>query len=106
VTGRSCPGPIEFGVTRYLPGEYTLPHSDASALGREVAFLWYLTPDWSPKWGGELYFCDDWRCVRPAFNALVLFLVTPQSRHFVAPVSPFATGKRMTVTGWWMRARG
>jgi Rps23 Pro-64 3,4-dihydroxylase Tpa1-like proline 4-hydroxylase len=105
VTGLSCLGSVEFGVTRYLPGEYSLPHTDGATLGREVAFLWYLTRDWSPKWGGELYVCDPWRCVRPTFNTLVLFRVTPRSQHFVAPVSPFATGKRMTVAGWWTRAR-
>jgi hypothetical protein len=103
VTGRHCPGPIQFGITRYLPGDYATPHtdlSDAHAGARAIAFLWYLTRDWRPKWGGELHL-QGGRALCPAFNTLVLFLVSSRSRHFVTPVSPFATGKRLTVTGWW-----
>jgi hypothetical protein len=104
LVGRPFPGPIEFGITRYAPGDYALPHSDHSGeddYGRGLAFLWHLTKDWKPAWGGELYWCPTQQYVTPEFNTLLLFLVTDRSEHMVTPVSPFAQGKRLSVTGWW-----
>jgi hypothetical protein len=104
VTGRPCSGRAEFGITRYLPGDYALPHTDYSGVenaGRQIAFLWYLTRDWNPKWGGELYLRQRGCSLSPRFNTFVIFHTTLQSYHLVTPVSPYATGKRMTVTGWW-----
>jgi Rps23 Pro-64 3,4-dihydroxylase Tpa1-like proline 4-hydroxylase len=68
---------------------------------RQVAFIWHLTRDWRPGWGGELYWIPSDRYLAPGFNTLFLFTVGPDTRHFVTAVAPQATGKRLAVNGWW-----
>ncbi len=101
LSGRDCKGRIQFSASLYLPGDYSLPHSDAAA-PREVAFIWHLTKSWHPEWGGALFWCPTATYVSPSYNSLILFNVVEQhSYHFVTPVSPYAQGKRLTVNGWW-----
>ena len=83
-----------------MPGDYSLPHSDTYE-NRSVAFIWHLTRNWNPKWGGDLCWCNPWKRITPRFNALYLFNVTVKSFHFVSNVAPIAISKRMTVSGWW-----
>lgn len=105
LSGRDCAAPAEVSASWYLPGDHSLPHNDVAVLdgeaGRQVAFVWHLTKDWRPEWGGALYWCAKGRYLPPAFNTLYLFNVGPQSNHFVTHVSPYARGKRMAVNGWW-----
>jgi hypothetical protein len=100
LSGADCSGAVQVGASAYLPGDYSLPHSDSS-FPRSVAFVLHLTKDWDPGWGGGLYWCPSGIQVLPAFNRLTLFTVTPTSTHFVAPVSAHATGRRLAVNGWW-----
>lgn len=104
LSGRDCTGPLVFSASRYLPGDYSLPHTDAvghDGAVRQVAFIWHLARGWRPEWGGALYWCPRDLYLAPAFNTLVLFAVGPESYHFVTPVSPYATGKRLAINGWW-----
>ena len=105
VSGRECKGPTSISASWYLPGDHSLPHSDNVTTGahyiRQLAFVWHLSKDWRPEWGGALYWCPTAAYQRSAFNTLYLFNVTPESMHFVTHVSPYARGKRLTVNGWW-----
>jgi SM-20-related protein len=91
--------------TRYRPGHYLLPHDDQDVdEGRRYAFVFNLSHDWRPDWGGQLQFIDEEdRIVEtflPRWNSLSLFRV-PQ-RHQVTLVAPWATRPRYAITGWWL----
>lgn len=105
LSGRDCRGPTAFSASWYLPGDHSLPHSDAVAnaadANRQLAFVWHLTKNWRPEWGGALFWCPRSVYVPPRFNTLVLFNVGPDTAHFVTQVSPYAQGKRLTINGWW-----
>jgi Rps23 Pro-64 3,4-dihydroxylase Tpa1-like proline 4-hydroxylase len=99
---RDCEGPLDFGASLYLPGDHSLPHQDLG-LGRSVAFIWHMTKEWDPRWGGGLFWCPSGITLLPQFNCLMLFNVTPASTHFVTVVSPYARAKRLSLNGWWTR---
>jgi Rps23 Pro-64 3,4-dihydroxylase Tpa1-like proline 4-hydroxylase len=105
LSGRDCSGKILFSASWYRPGDYSLPHNDHCATEddgyRQVAFVWHLTKDWRPEWGGALYWCPSNRYLPATFNTLLLFNVTKSSMHFVTPVSPSAQSKRLAINGWW-----
>jgi hypothetical protein len=101
---RDCDGETIFSSSLYLPGDHSLPHNDFldhTDEQRQVAFVWNLTKDWQSIWGGEFFWCRKSRYVSPSFNTLLLFRVQPSSMHFVTPVSPYAQGKRLAISGWW-----
>ncbi len=100
LTGADCRGPLTLAASLYLPGDYSLPHTDACG-ARSLAYVWYLTKGWLPEWGGHFVWCPTGAVVNPTFNSLVLFKVTETSLHFVAPVSRHARGRRLSVNGWW-----
>ena len=103
LTGADCRGPLSIAASMYLPGDYSLPHNDAHD-ARSIAYVWYLTKDWRPEWGGQFVWCPSGAIVNPSFNTLIAFKVSSQSLHFVAPVSQRARGRRLSVNGWWRRA--
>lgn len=101
LSGQDCSGQPQVSASLYLPGDYSLPHDDASP-PRSVSFVWHLTREWDPSWGGHFTWCSPLVMLAPRFNTLTLFNVRPaRSFHFVAPVSPVARGKRLSVNGWW-----
>jgi len=108
LTGRDCSGPLVFSASWYLPGDYSLPHTDDvgrdRSAERQVAFVWHLAPGWRSEWGGALFWCPRNLYLAPSFNTLVLFNVAPDSYHFVTPVSPYAGAKRLAINGWWTGA--
>jgi 2-oxoglutarate-Fe(II)-dependent oxygenase superfamily protein len=104
LSGRDCSAETSFSASWYMPLDYSLPHDDCTSgppPRRQVAFLWHLTKDWDPRWGGHLYWGPSQQLVAPSFNTLMLFAIYPHSRHFVAPVAPNAVGKRLAISGWW-----
>jgi 2-oxoglutarate-Fe(II)-dependent oxygenase superfamily protein len=118
LSGRPCIGPTEFSASWYLPGDHSLPHTDALAgvtatfasgsntnrqitFHRQVAFVWHLAKDWRSEWGGALFWCPKALYLPPVFNTLLLFNVGPDTSHFVTQVSPYAQAKRLTINGWW-----
>ena len=104
ISGQDCSGPAQVAAAWYRPGEYALPHNDAAGNAlRSVAYIWYLTKDWRREWGGSLFWCPTGQYVSPAFNVLVMFSAVPSNFHFVCPVSPAATAKRLTINGFWLR---
>src|SRR5262249_33374978 len=86
-------------------GEYALPHDDSTGTAsRAVAYIWYLTKEWRQEWGGALFWCPTGQYICPRFNMLVMFIVTPSNMHLICPVAPAATGKRLTINGFWCRS--
>ena len=100
LSGQDCSGPVQFGASLYLPGDHSLPHQDLG-LGRSVAWVWHLTKDWDPRWGGGFFWCPSGVSMAPQFNCFTLFTVTPASAHFVTVVSGHARSKRLALNGWW-----
>ena len=95
-------------ATRYRPGHFLTAHDDLNVeMGRRVAYVMNLTPQWRPDWGGLLQFYDDRGNVAqgftPAFNVLNLFRV-PQP-HSVSWVTPLAGAARYSITGWLRAGR-
>lgn len=101
---------VDLYTTRFGPGHFLLPHTDAKIMlgpndrriERRVAFVLNLTRGWKAEWGGLLLFLRPDGQVSeayvPCFNTLDLFLV-PQS-HAVSFVCPFAKEARYAVSGW------
>lgn len=90
-------------ATCYGPGDFLTCHDDdVAGKDRRAAYVFGLTRNWRPEWGGLLLFHEDGeRTVAghvPRFNTLDLFSV-PQP-HSVSLVSPAAPTRRYAVTGW------
>lgn len=104
ITSCDCDGVIRLSAALYLPGDHSLPHTDVVG-ARTVSFVWHLSKDWRPEWGGHFVWCPTGAVLNPSHNCLVLFKVTHQSLHFVSTVTPHARGKRLSVSGWWYARR-
>ena len=103
LSGRDCSGETTGAPSWYQSGDHSLPHTDWVGQ-RTVSYVWHLSKDWKPEWGGALYWAQHHHSVatHPAsFNTLCLFSVTTTSAHFVTTVSPKHKGKRLTFNGWW-----
>lgn len=103
LTGRDCSGVVRTTASWFAPGGYVLPHSDHRD-ERTVSFVWHLSKNWLPEWGGALYWnteVNEHAYVHASFNTLSLFSVTDKTIHMVTPVSPHATEKRLTWNGWY-----
>lgn len=90
-------------ATAYGPGDFLTCHDDdVAGKNRRAAYVFGLTRNWRPEWGGLLLFHDDEdRMVAghvPRFNTLDLFSVP--RRHSVSLVTPAAPTRRYAVTGW------
>jgi len=105
LSGRECSGRTSLSASWYMPGDYSLPHTDHIGDGvlerRQVAFVWHLTKEWDLRWGGDLFWCPTAHYLPPTFNTLILFNVSSDSLHFVTPVAPHAQAKRLAINGWW-----
>jgi Rps23 Pro-64 3,4-dihydroxylase Tpa1-like proline 4-hydroxylase len=104
LTGCNAIGFCDAQATCYEAGHFLTTHDDATAgKNRVAAYVINMTPEWNPNWGGALQFFDDEGNIQqgftPSFNALNVFLI-PQ-RHAVEYVTPFATGSRLSITGWF-----
>jgi hypothetical protein len=106
LSGQDCTGDANAAAAWYRPGEYALPHNDSDVdISRSVAYIWYLTKDWRPEWGGALFWCPTGQYISPRFNVLVMFNVKPSNMHLVCPVALTATAKRLTINGFWRDAK-
>jgi Rps23 Pro-64 3,4-dihydroxylase Tpa1-like proline 4-hydroxylase len=101
LSGLECFGGVQFSGTLFLPGDFLNPHDDANA-PRAVAYVWNLSKEWDPRWGGHFFWCNPVMSVFPAFNTLLLFrVISGRSYHAVPPVQAIARGRRVAVSGWW-----
>ncbi|MEO1035130.1 MAG: 2OG-Fe(II) oxygenase family protein [Pseudomonadota bacterium] len=104
ITGGSDVVVADMQCTRYMPGNYLTRHKDdVAGQTRRFAYVFSITKQWHPDWGGLLQFFeadgtprDAWA---PAMNTLSLFDV--EHVHSVTYVAPFAVAPRLSITGWY-----
>ena len=106
VTGETDVACADARGTRYGPGDFLTQHNDREdETRRRAAYVFGLTEQWRPEWGGLLLFHDERGDIEagklPRMNILTLFKVPKD--HSVSAVAPFAPFPRYSVTGW-MRA--
>jgi Rps23 Pro-64 3,4-dihydroxylase Tpa1-like proline 4-hydroxylase len=58
MSGRVTHGENKGAASRYFPGDFSMPHADFYDM-RTVAYVWHLSKDWNPNWGGALYWCGE-----------------------------------------------
>ena len=92
--------------SRYLSNFFLSPHPDREQ--GKIGFVYSLSKDWRPEWGGNLHFMDEdyrtiTRTVVPVFNRLTLFDIPSPSGvpHYVSHVAPGVKAKRLSVAGWF-----
>lgn len=100
LSNRDCSSVTEMSASWYQPGDFLMPHNDMSS-GRQVAYVWHLSKDWHPTWGGDFFWSQSNRFVHPSFNTLLLFTVSHHSVHLVTQVLPTARSMRLAIGGWW-----
>lgn len=94
---------LDAQITRFKAGHFLNCHNDdVSGKNRVAAFVINLTKDWSVDWGGALHILNNKaeieKSFSPSFNEINIFKVPVD--HLVGYVSPFATGQRLSITGW------
>lgn len=104
VTGYDDIGFADAQATRYMPGHFLTTHDDSrKGKNRRAAYIFNFTRAWSEDWGGYLQLLDESgdirRGLRPTFNSLNI-LAVPQ-KHNVGIVAPFASGMRLSISGWF-----
>lgn len=108
IGGETYTRPDTIFASRYSAGCFLSPHTDEN-LG-DIGFVYQMTKDWSPQWGGLLHFTDN--SVRnveytetPTFNTLTLFYLPEGSGawHYVSHVNPGVTHHRYAYTGWYKK---
>lgn len=104
ITGRDDLTSIDGQFTRYTRGQFLTRHSDESGSeNRRIAFVFGLSAQWHPDWGGLLQFYEKDGTPRdfwtPEFNTLSLFDV--RHIHGVSYITPFAAAPRLSFTGWF-----
>lgn len=106
LTGLELGASDDFGVHSMRTGDYLRAHADDNK-ERAVALVMYLTPGWSPGFGGSLHMSHpdggETR-VDADFNSIVIFDVLAGTSHSVAPVEA-SSGElpRVTIGGWYHR---
>lgn len=103
VSGAAGITKVDAQASFYRPGDFLSLHDDTGPSDeRRVAYTLGFTRRWRPDWGGQLLFHDEsgdvTRGLAPGFNVLTLFKVPRW--HSVAPVAPYAAGRRLQIVGW------
>lgn len=101
-TGIKNPTIYETFSSVYDRGDYLSMHPDAK---RGVAFIFNLTKDWLPEFGGLLNVKQEdgtYKAIIPEYNSLVLLqLGEAGTPHFVSEVSAYAPKPRIAISGWY-----
>ncbi len=102
--GRPDIGFCDAQATCFEAGHFLTTHDDdTQGKNRVAAYVINMTRNWNPNWGGALQFFNSEDNIEqgfvPAFNKLNVFQI-PQ-RHAVEFVTPFASGSRLSITGWF-----
>lgn len=90
-------------VYNYSRGCFLTEHMDKG--DGKVTFVYHLSENWQPEWGGLFEDLTDKTNVKttaPAFNRLVLIDMAEHRRpHRVTPVAPDAPQDRLSVSAWF-----
>jgi len=106
VTDLKITGANELFAACYVPGDFLSPHQDSP--NGIIGFVYQLTKEWRPEYGGLLHFLnDDGDVIEnievPTFNTLTMFLL-PKDKgklHYVSHVNPGTPEIRLSLTGWY-----
>jgi len=106
---RLLPKETTISAARYTQGHFIAPHDDKAlktindiVYEREIAFIYYLTPNWSLSEGGTLIDIDGKQSYVPEFNSLIAFVV-PRNHE----VTVMKTDRpRFSIFGWFLRPCG
>ena len=90
-------------TSKYEAGDFLYTHTDKGN-GR-IAFVYQLTKDWLPGYGGLFMRMNDWvnvdTTILPSFNQLTIFDVTGEGTpHIVTNLIPNLKNSRMAYSGW------
>ncbi|WP_444903913.1 2OG-Fe(II) oxygenase family protein [Microbulbifer sp. CnH-101-E] len=104
ITGMPSLTYLSAQLTAFAPGDFITRHKDdVQSEKRRVAFVYNLSENWHPDWGGLLQFykndgtpTESWV---PQYNSLCLFDV--KHVHSVTCVAPFAPQLRIAISGWF-----
>jgi Rps23 Pro-64 3,4-dihydroxylase Tpa1-like proline 4-hydroxylase len=92
----------------YKVGDFLSMHTD-DVKDKRLSFVFYLSPQWGPDFGGTLHLIEpDGNVLRvsPEHNSLVIFDVTAKTKHFISPVEAGAGDRaRLTISGWFLTPR-
>src|ERR1044072_7054286 len=99
-------GPVPLvNAYSYSVGDFLSLHTD-DVKDKRLSFVFYLSPQWEPDFGGTLNLIDSDGSVlevSPEHNSLVIFDVTAKTEHFISPVEASAGDKaRLTISGWFL----
>lgn len=92
-------------LSRYKSGHFLAPHSDIN--NGKLAFVFNLTKNWKPQYGGILHFLNTNRTdilhsFVPSFNNLLIFEVPKEGiPHYVSHIAPLVKYNRYALTGWY-----
>ena len=90
----------------YRVGDFLSLHTD-DVRDKRLSFVFYLSPQWEPDFGGTLHMIDPYGNVlqiSPDHNSLIIFDVAARTEHFISPVEASAGDKaRLTVSGWFLK---
>lgn len=104
VTGMSLGASDDFGSHSMVAGDFLKAHDDDNR-NRVLALVLYLSPDWTPDYGGTLKIVDpagEELTVEAKYNSLVAFDTRAGTSHYVVPISERAGNrKRLTIGGWY-----
>jgi len=94
---------LDAQITRFKAGHFLNRHNDdVEGKNRVAAFVINLSKNWCTDWGGALHILnselDIDKSFVPSFNEINIFKVPID--HLVGYVAPFATGHRLSITGW------
>lgn len=93
-------------ISVYYPGDFLATHSDGN---KGIAFVYYLSKEWRPEYGGLLNILNPkdktFTAICPEYNSLVLMDVSRQEGldHFISEVSSLAPYPRIAISGWFLR---
>jgi SM-20-related protein len=90
-------------TSKYEAGDFLYTHTDKGN-GR-IAFVYQLTKDWRPGYGGLFMKMGNWTdvdsTVIPKFNQLTIFDVANEGTpHIVTQLIPHLTKSRIAYSGW------
>jgi len=98
-------------VHRMKTGHYLKTHSDRGN-DREIAFILYMSPEWSADFGGDLHIIDrdgNRTMYNPTYNKLLIFDVNQHKHHYISEITEQAadlsTG-RISINGWFLKSAG
>jgi hypothetical protein len=92
-----------FDAFRLSRENFLRKHSDTAGKYR-LAFIFYVSPEWKPCFGGALHMIGrdgSETKIEAAHNGLVIFDVEAKTRHYVAAIAPCAgETPRLSISGW------